>query len=80
MSSIKKSGEVTTAIATVGGQVVKAGMTESSSCVLVGIRISNNAAFQRGFPSITALNNWLATGDGSDIEVTRVVQTAVFGG
>ncbi len=80
MSKTKESGQATTSISTVGGHVVKAGMTEVSSCILVGIRISNGAAFQRGFPTVTALNSWLATGDGSDIEVTRVVQTGSFGG
>ncbi len=80
MSKLKDSGQITSTISTVAGHVVKTGMTEVSSCILIGTRISNGAAFQRGFPTITALNGWLASGDGNDIDVTRVVQTGSFGG
>ena len=76
--SIKTSGAVTTILAIVNSHVVKRGLVESSSCILIGTRISTGVLFQRAFPSITALNQWLISGDGSDIDVTRVEPLVMF--
>ena len=81
MSVTKTSGQITTTLSTVAVHATKRGMTESSTCVAIGTRISNGSLFQRGFPSITALNNWLAAGgDGHDVEISRIEPTAAFGG
>lgn len=69
-----------TTVATVGKVVERAtasGVVELSPCVLVGVTMSTGAAFQRAFPTLSALNGWMLA-QGADIDVTNVISIAKF--
>lgn len=77
-NKIKSPGETTTQVSVVANHVVIRKLTESSAFVLIGIKLSTGAPFQRAFPSTAALNQWITSGDGADVEITRLEPTAVF--
>lgn len=72
-AAIKTTGQITATVSTAKSSARQQMIPESAGLLIIGTMISTGAPFSRPFPNDAAMTQWLASGAGNDVDVSRVV-------
>lgn len=74
----KTPGQITSTLAKAEGSAAAAKVTAATPFIVSGQLISTGAPYQRAFPNIYILKQWLSTASASDVEIQNVTPISVF--